>query len=201
MSGTSEAIRWDPLGLEDVAALLDGVAAPWWIAGGRALDLFLGHETRGHADTDVAILRRDQRAFRERLRSWDVRVAHGGAFLPWPPDATVADPAHHEAWARETPDGPWRLELLMEEAAGPRWSYRRDARVGLRVADLGRRDERGRPYLRPEIVLLYKSKGTRPVDETDFRTAYPRLDAGARGWLHGALSIVDPAHRWLERMK
>jgi hypothetical protein len=32
---------------------------PWWIAGGWALDLFLGYQTRGHGDLDVGVLRCD----------------------------------------------------------------------------------------------------------------------------------------------
>jgi hypothetical protein len=33
---------------------------PWAIAGGWALDLYFGFETRPHADVDIAILRPDQ---------------------------------------------------------------------------------------------------------------------------------------------
>jgi hypothetical protein len=42
-----------------VAALLAGIDSPWWIAGGWALDLFIGDQTRAHEDLDVGILRRD----------------------------------------------------------------------------------------------------------------------------------------------
>jgi hypothetical protein len=38
--------RWEPLSLEEVKKLLGPVSAPWWIAGGYALDPFIGHETR-----------------------------------------------------------------------------------------------------------------------------------------------------------
>ena len=33
--------RWEPLGLEQVKQLFAQVSAPWWIAGGRALDMFI----------------------------------------------------------------------------------------------------------------------------------------------------------------
>jgi len=193
--------RWEPLSLEDVKKMLASVAAPWWIAGGRALDMFVGHETRTHVDIDVAVLRRDQQAFREALGKWDVQIAHDGAFIPWKRGDTITDPDHHEIWARETPDGPWRIELLFEESDGSRWMYRRNPSIGLNVADLGRRDAYGIQFLRPEVVLLYKSKSPRPVDETDFLYALPRLDAAQKGWLVAALFTIDPSHRWLQRLK
>jgi len=193
--------RWEPLSLEAVKQLLAPITVPWWIAGGRALDMFIGHETRAHADIDVAVLRRDQQAFREALGKWDVRIAHAGDFIPWKRGETITDPDHHEIWARETPDGPWRLELLFEENDGKRWVYRRDPRIGLNVADLGRRDANGIQFVRPEVTLLYKSKSPRPVDETDFLYALPRLDVAQKGWLVGALYMLDPTHRWLERLK
>ena len=193
--------RWEPLSLEEVKRLFGAVAAPWWIAGGRALDMFLGHETRKHADIEVAVLRRDQKAFLEALRNWDVHIAHDGALIPLKAGDVINKPEHHELWARETPDGPWRLELLLEESDGKRWSYRRNDRVGLNVADLGRRDAYGIEFIRPEVALLYKSASPRPVDETDFLYVLPRLDVAQRGWLCGALYTIDPTHRWLERMK
>jgi hypothetical protein len=199
--GSAPEQRWDPLGLEQVKQLLAPVSAPWWIAGGRALDMFIGHETRTHADIDVAVLRRDQRAFRDALGKWDVHIAHEGAFIPWKRGETITKPEHHEIWARETPDGPWRLELLFEESEGTRWAYRREPRIGLNVADLGRRDAYGIQFMRAEVVLLYKSKARRPIDETDFLYALPRLDVAQKGWLASALYKIDPRHRWLERLK
>jgi hypothetical protein len=193
--------RWEPLSLEEVKRLFGAVASPWWIAGGRALDMFLGHETRKHNDLGVAVLRRDQLAFRDALAKWDVHIAHAGELIPWKRGETIAKPEHHEIWAREAPDGPWRLELLLEESEGKRWMYRRNSSVGLNVADLGRRDAYGIEFIRPEVALLYKSASPRPVDETDFLYVLPRLDVAQRGWLCGALYTIDPTHRWLERMK
>jgi hypothetical protein len=193
--------RWEPLSLEQVKQLFARVSAPWWIAGGRALDMFIGHETRAHADIDVAVLRRDQQQFRDALAKWDVQIAHDGAFIPWKRGETITNPDHHEIWARETPAGPWRLELLFEESEGKRWAYRRNSSIGLNVADLGHRDAYGIQFIRPEVTLLYKSKAPRPVDETDFLYALPRLDVAQKGWLSGALHMTDPKHRWLERLK
>jgi hypothetical protein len=57
--------NWDPLTPQQVGRLLAGSAAPWWIAGGYAIDAFLGRfDRRPHADVGVGLLARDQEAIR-----------------------------------------------------------------------------------------------------------------------------------------
>ena len=48
---------WDPWRPEEVAALLVGVAVPWYVAAGWAIDLFLGEERREHEDLEIAVPR------------------------------------------------------------------------------------------------------------------------------------------------
>ncbi|MCL4541605.1 MAG: hypothetical protein M1396_04620 [Chloroflexi bacterium] len=43
-----------------VATLLTDFDRPWFIAGGWAIDLFLGRQTRAHKDVEIAVLRQDQ---------------------------------------------------------------------------------------------------------------------------------------------
>jgi hypothetical protein len=62
-------LPWRPLDPAVLPDLLGGVDAPWWLAGGWAIDAFLGRVTRVHEDTDVLVLRRDQAAFRARGKS------------------------------------------------------------------------------------------------------------------------------------
>ena len=59
------------------------MAAPWWVAGGWAIDLTLGHQTRKHEDLDVLVLRRDQAWVREELLGWtSTPPTRLGAFGP-----------------------------------------------------------------------------------------------------------------------
>jgi hypothetical protein len=37
------------------ALWLSGPVEPWWVAGGWALDLFVGHQSRSHKDLDIGI--------------------------------------------------------------------------------------------------------------------------------------------------
>lgn len=44
---------------EEVTDVLADLDCAWWVAGGWALDLHLGRQTRAHADVDVLVLRDD----------------------------------------------------------------------------------------------------------------------------------------------
>ena len=43
---------------------------PWCVAGGWALDLFIGEQSRPHSDIDIALFREDQAALRVALDGW-----------------------------------------------------------------------------------------------------------------------------------
>jgi hypothetical protein len=58
----------------------------------------------------------------------------------------------------------------------------------------------GIPYLRPEVVLLFKAKWTRPKDEDDLRDTLPLLDASRRALLGEWIALVHPGHEWLARV-
>jgi hypothetical protein len=47
---------WDAWRPEEVAARLAGVPPPWYVAGGWALDLFLGYQRRPHEDIEIGVL-------------------------------------------------------------------------------------------------------------------------------------------------
>lgn len=187
---------WQPFSVEKVAGLLGGLPVRWWVAGGWAVDLFVGGVTREHEDVDVAVLRPDQLAVRAHLVGWDLRVARDGRLAPWRVGRRLA-PEEHGIWARPGPGSPWRLELLVDDVAGDEWVYRRDPAVRLPLARLGRRTAAGVPYLCPEVVLLYKSRRPRAADEHDARVAIPRLPGPARAWLAAAITAQEPEHPWL----
>jgi hypothetical protein len=153
--------KWSPFRPEQVHALLDGMDAPWWVAGGWALDLFLGRETRPHGDIEVAVLRRDQLTLQQALAHWELQVADVGTLTPWARGVPLAE-GKHAVWGREPAlRDAWQLEIVLERSEGSRWIYRRDPRVRRDLAELTMRDARGIPYLSPEIVLIYKSKSRR----------------------------------------
>lgn len=62
--------NWQPLTVDETIRAMKGTTVPWWIAGGWAIDLFLGRRTRQHADTEGLVLRRDQQRVQEHLQGW-----------------------------------------------------------------------------------------------------------------------------------
>ncbi|HEX6749693.1 MAG TPA: hypothetical protein VF092_20545 [Longimicrobium sp.] len=178
-----------------VAEVMRGFPAPWAVAGGWAMDLFLGHQIREHADVDVAVFRADQAAIRDHLRGWELRKVVGGGMLPWRDGEWLALPIHE---VHATRDGdPRALELLLNERDGDRWLFRRDPRISLPLSRAILRAADGIPFFAPEIVLLYKSKQPREHDERDFAAVLAAMDAEQRAWLRDALEITQPGHPWL----
>jgi hypothetical protein len=168
-----------------------GFPAPWWVAGGWALDLFSGTH-RPHDDVDVVVLRSDQELIREQLPGWDVQIAHSGNLEAWPRGEPVVLP-RSGFWARSDPNGPWELQFLLAEHTDGTWWYRRDPAITMPVGAIGLVAESGIPYLKPEIVLLYKSRIDRDRDTADFERTLPRLDDAARNRL--AFWLADD-HPW-----
>src|SRR3954447_9380019 len=174
---------WHPLTVDQVEQVLSGCGVPWWIAGGWAIDLLVGYQTREHADIDVLFLRRDQQAVRTHLSGWDVHAADPpGSLRPRPVGGML--PEHvHDIWCRRSASDPWSLQLMLDASDGDQWLFRRDHRVRRSIAALaGRASSPARAVLTPDVQLLYKSRGMRPKDEQDFSTVLPVMDGDEREW-------------------
>lgn len=186
---------WDPLRPEDADAEFATWSAPWWVAGGWAIDLTLGRQTRKHEDLDLLVLRRDQAWVREELVDWDVHAADPpGSLRPWPVGETLP-PAVHDVWCRRTPASPWAFQLMIDDTEGDDWLFRRDHRVRRPVRSLaGHASTATMAVLSPEVQLLYKSKGLRDKDIADFQAVRPHLSPDERNWLRTALDHATPEH-------
>jgi hypothetical protein len=187
---------WQALSIDEVAEVLGGLSVRWWIAGGHAIDLFVGSSTRHHQDVDVAVLRPDQLTVQAHLNGWDLRGAHDGRLTHWAPGQLLG-PHEHGVWARPHPASAWRFELLVDEVIDGQWAYRRNPAVRLPLKQLGWTTATGLPYLRPEVVLLFKAKQPRAPDEQDAAAAIPRLSRSERAWLATAIAKDTPDHHWL----
>ncbi|MFQ5553235.1 MAG: nucleotidyltransferase domain-containing protein [Thermoplasmata archaeon] len=169
----------------------------WYVAGGWAIDLAVGRVTRPHADVEIAILRRDQEAIRSHLTDWEFYLAvpgKRGIREPWEEGSRLELPIH-EVYAA-SPDGT-ELEILLNESTGGVWRFRRMMEIARPLSKMGRLSTIGLPYLAPEIVLLYKAKEPRAIDEEDFRVARPLLAEEAGEWLRISIDACYPDHHWL----
>ncbi|WP_189956915.1 nucleotidyltransferase domain-containing protein [Streptomyces alanosinicus] len=175
---------------------------PWWIAGGYAIEMAVGRELRPHGDLDVLVLRRDQTLVRDMLSDWDMHVADPpgvGWLRPWRSGEALEQPLH-DIWCRRTPEAPWSVQLMLDEAEGAHWVSRRTRRVRLPLERVGRTSPTGIPYLAPEVQLFYKAKATRDKDETDFEAVLPLLDEPQRVWLSDSIAVTSPDHPWRQRL-
>jgi hypothetical protein len=159
--------EWEPLRPADAAELLGALDAPWWIAGGWALDALA---PRAHEDLDVMVLRRDADRLPVALPGWEL------------------DDKGNSLWARPRGAERWHFEFVLDDADGDTWLYRRDARVARPLASLG--PPRG--PLAPEVVLLYKAKDDSEKARSDFADVVPLLGAEAHAWLRDAVELAHP---------
>lgn len=198
--------RWQPWNPDKAATFFAALQVPWWIAGGWAIDLFLGRQTREHEDLDILILRRDQHAVRTLLGTQDVQAAlppprdEAWPFRPWHFGETL-DETIHDVWCRLDSTQPWTFQLMIADTRREQWLFRRMPTISRPVATIGDVTPEGVPYLTPEIQLLYKANGLRPKDETDFMQALPALSRERRIWLNHSLAQAHPHHPWLDHLK
>ena len=192
--------HWQPLSVAQCRALFGGLHMAWWIAGGWAIDLFLGRETRTHNDVDISILRRDVPWLGGLLDRFELFIAHDRAFIAWRGEPLADE--HHQFWARRRGQTTWAFEILVEECRDEMWLFRRDPRITRPLAALGRTTSDGVPYIAPEVALLYKARWL-DIDRNarDFEAAAPALAPPARSWLVNALSLTHPAHPWIARLQ
>jgi len=183
----------------EVTALLREFRRPWYVAGGWAIDLFLGRETREHEDVDIAILREDQAELRTHLPTWAFEKVVEGTRTPWI-EGEWLNPPVHEAQATRNGGSPSRLEILLNESSDGMWRFRRNVAITRPLDRIGMRSSAGVPFLAPEIVLLFKAKAPAAKDTRDFESVRTALDAQPRQWLRGALEAVHPGHPWLWRL-
>jgi hypothetical protein len=195
--------RWDAWRPEEAARLLARVRAPWYVAAGWAIDLFLGAQQREHEDLEIAVPRDRFGEVAEALAGYELFVPLGdgsGLLRPFDPAGELLEP-HHQTWVREPWTGKWRLDVFREPSVDGLWVCRRDERLRLPYSELILQTDDAIPFQRPEIVLLFKAKHARPRDDGDLEAVLPALEREQRAWLAEWLERIHPGHRWLELVR
>jgi hypothetical protein len=192
-----ELVPWESWTPAEAAARLAGVEAPWCVAAGWAIDLFLGGLPREHEDLEIAVPAGQASEIFAALAPLEPYVAQSGRALPLAEADEFLQAGVHQTWMLERAEPCWRLDVFREPFDGGGWVCRRDETIRMGYDELIRRTDDGIPYLRPDVTLLFKAKHARSKDEGDFAAALPRLDHEERRWLRDALELVHPGHRWL----
>jgi hypothetical protein len=185
---------WHP---QEVAEQLREVELPWGVAGGWALDLFLGRATRPHDDLEIAIPARRFPELRTAFAAQEFHVVGDGR--RWPLDDTTLGRTY-QTWLFDPETSSYRLDVFREPHDGDTWICRRSPEIRAPYTSVFETGAAGVPYLRPEIVLLFKAKATRPKDIADLEVTVPALDEDRRRWLADALERVHPGHPWTGRL-
>ncbi|WP_216647536.1 hypothetical protein [Bacillus sp. THAF10] len=182
---------------------MNSASFKWWIAGGWALDLYVGRKTREHGDTDIVILKQDQMKLQKLLeKDWELYIAHKGALTLWQAGEQL-EPHYDNLWAKRKTEDAWSLQIMLFDHDEVNWIYKREKSIRKPWTEIGEVSSSGIPYLRPEIQLLYKggSSVLRKNDEQDLETVLPLLDGGRVQWLYEALSSQFPrGHEWLNKI-
>ena len=183
---------WTP---RDVARHLAGIAAPWYVAAGWALDLFRGRQTREHGDIEVAIPAASFPTVRIRFPGYVFDGAGSGRI--WEDATPDVLAAVHQTWLRDPATGNYLLDVFREPHEGDSWICRHDETIRLPCSDIIRHTRNGIPYLAPELVLLFKAKHARPKDQADFDATVPHMTPAQRETLAELLARAHPRHPWL----
>jgi hypothetical protein len=192
--------HWTPLTVPAVVTLFDRAPFQWCLAGGYAVEQFVGAPFREHGDIDVVIFRDEQISAQDWLTGWELFAADPpGTLRKWLP-AEYLPFGIHDIWGYQTGSQAWQLQLMIIEVDGQTWFNRRNPHIRGNRHDLIT-TYNGLPCLRIEVQLLYKANGLRPKDELDFQTCLPLLSAEARQWLKDSLSIMYPqGHVWQQQL-
>ena len=183
----------------EVAKIFADYSGWWAIAGGWAIDLFLGRVTREHSDIEVAVLRYEQAKLQAFFKGWEIKkvVPPTHAIEVWKPDEVLGLPVNE---LHSSNSEGMELELLLNETDNDGfWVFRRNNSVRQHFLHLKQMNELGIPFLTPEIVLLYKA--TSPMvgkkDTVDFLNAKEKLHTYQKEWLRRSIELCRPGHEWL----
>jgi hypothetical protein len=188
--------------LTAVRTLFQVYPCPYWVAGGWALDLFADRVRRPHGDVDVVVLARDLDQVAKTFTTPRplVQLPETGVRRPWA-DGELLTPGPNALIFPEDMH-PSAIQILLAASESDQWVYHRGrGTIRKPLAEITLRSPDGVPYLAPEIVLLFKSRGGRPKDNADFDDVAPLLDPDRRRWLLDRIAPRYSDHPWLPTLR
>ena len=187
--------HWQPLSVQELTQLFAGAPFLWGLAGGYAVEQFVGKRVRGHGDIDVIVYRDQQLDVQRWLSDWHLYAADPpGSLRPWAKSEYLPN-GIHDIWGHAGIQA-WQLQIMLTESEGDRWFSKRSRRIGGQRGDLIVA-YRSVPCIRIEVQLLYKARNPRSKDDLDFQSCLPLMSAEAKRWLATGLEVLYPeGHCW-----
>ncbi len=177
-----------------IKELLKNYKGTWMIAGGWAIDLFLGKETRKHDDIEIAIPRIEQKSMKLYLKNWDLEYIESDKAVKWNNEVYLKLPIHEIQGTYKDNN----IEILLNEIENKKWKFRRNLEIEYPVENTIKNTSYNIPILCPEIVLLYKSKSYRNKDEKDLLNTIGNMDNKRLNWLSNAIKKTHGTnHKWV----
>ncbi|GEN86163.1 MULTISPECIES: short-chain dehydrogenase [Oceanobacillus] len=193
--------HWEPLSLQEIRYLMKDISIPWWIAGGWALDLHYGKQTRKHEDMDILIRKTHLPFLKKYLgESYELFLANKGS-LSKLTDSENLNIQSGSIWVKMKHEIIWLFEIMLIDTENNEWIYKRNNQIKRPLSEIGAITEDDIPYIKPEIQLLYKggSSVIRQKDNNDLERMLPILKRDEMKWLHHALSQqFNREHPWLQ---
>ncbi|MBA3870086.1 MAG: amino acid transporter [Anaerolineae bacterium] len=189
--------QWQPLSVVEVITLFAEAPFQWGLAGGYAVEQFLGINFRSHGDMDVTIYRDEQLKAQSWLSGWELYAADPpGTLRKWTANEYLPI-GIHDIWGHKIASTAWQFQFMLAEVDGDEWVSRRSSKIRGKRNDLIVKYN-DLPCIRIEVQLMYKAKSLRPKDELDFQMCLPKLSHDAKQWLKESLLLLYPeGHRWL----
>ena len=104
---------WNSWRPEVLAQRLHGYGITWYVTGGWALDLFLGQQTRDHADLEFATLPSDIPEARGALSELEFFAAGNGGLSFLERAADVPNDIW-QLWGADFKSQVWRVDLMID---------------------------------------------------------------------------------------
>lgn len=190
---------WDSWRPEELAQRLHGSAITWCVTGGWALDLFLGQQTRDHADLEFATLSSDIPKARKALAELEFFAARNGELSFLERDTDVPDDIW-QLWGADFKSQVWRVDMMIERGTTDRWVYKRNSAISQPRDQAIYLNDQGIPFLAPANVLLFKAEHIRKKDQQDFDRVLPHLRPHEKVLLHRWIVSEYVEHPWLEQL-
>ncbi len=192
--------NWTPLTVSEVTTLFKDAPFAWCLAGGYAIEKFVGTAFREHGDIDILVYRDEQLKAQAWLADWQLYAADPpGTLREWETDEFLPK-GIHDIWGHQTGKDTWQMQLMVTEVDNDEWYSRHNAQIRGKRSDL-MTTYKDIPCIRVEVQLLYKSRNQRPKDILDFQACLPQLSIEAKTWLKDQILILFPdGHPWVDRL-
>ncbi|MCG7419678.1 hypothetical protein MHJ97_04430 [Macrococcus epidermidis] len=173
--------NWQLLSIESLKQIMHDADFDWYLAGGIALDEFLGRKTRNHEDIDILVNFKYLERILDFFKNYKVYTARNGSL-----SLSLFNEVHStdSLWIAKDDEESFIIQILFFEEEAGHWIYKRNAAVRKKIENIYfvKNDMK---IIQPEIQLLYKmnSSNVREKDLDDYHNIYPVLEEKQRAWL------------------